>query len=88
MNIQNHNSLEMRLFKEIARLCTGKPIDVAGSVLLNTLSNIVAMKHPDSRFMAEQMWDVAFAQGKQMLMKQYDQVSGKRIQSRIILPGS
>jgi len=80
--------LEKNMFKQITAVCSHKPIDVTGSVLLNTLANVVAMNHPNSRQMAENMWDAAFQHGKQMLMQQYDQVSGKRTQSRIILPGS
>lgn len=79
------NQLELQMFKEVARLCTGKPTDVAWRVFVNALANVTAMQCND-RKKAELLWDDSFRRGKEILMNQFDQVSGKRIQGRIIRP--
>lgn len=77
--------LEKNMFIKIAALCANKPREIVGSVLLNCLANAIKEQSLTVQ-VAEKVWDNAFGLGKQMLMTQYDQVSGKRIDQRIILP--
>lgn len=79
------SDLEKRLFLEIASLCRCKPTEVVWPVIVNVLANVHAM-HCQDRKTAEAMWDDTMAQGKQALMMQFDQVTGKRIAGRIIRP--